>query len=109
LEAILEARSLRESFHAESRRVEAALIEVSLVNDGDLDVSSRLAVEVQWQGARLVAGDGLRGFKLVETDASTARLQTQSVPHRLPAAERRTIGWLRLSKDVEVKLECRKN
>ena len=61
---------------AESRRVEPGLIEISLVNDGELDISSRPAVEVRG-GRRLTAGDGLRGFELVEVDASTARLQAK--------------------------------
>ena len=39
-----------------SRRVESGLVEISLANAGELDVSSRLAVEVRWSKARLIAG-----------------------------------------------------
>jgi hypothetical protein len=108
LGAIVAARSPHESVRAESRRVEAGLIEVSLVNEGELDISSRLAVEVRWQDARLVAGDGLRDFELVEAGASTARFQTQAPPRRLAAAERRVIGWLRFNRDAEVQLELKR-
>jgi len=108
LGAIVAARSPRESVRAEPRRVEAGLIEVSLVNEGELDISSRLAVEVRWPDARLVAGDGLRDFELVEAGASTARFQTKSPPRRLAAAERRVIGWLRLNQDREVQVEIKK-
>jgi len=108
LGAIVAARSPHESVRAEPRRVEAGLIEVSLVNEGELDISSRLAVEVRWLDARLVAGDGLRDFELVEAGASTARFQTKSLPRRLAAAERRVIGWLRLNQDREVQVEIKK-
>jgi hypothetical protein len=42
LAAIVALRSPRESFRAEPRRVEPGLVEISLVNDGELDISSRL-------------------------------------------------------------------
>ncbi len=108
LGAIVAGHSPRESVRAESRRVESGLVEISLVNDGELDISSRLAVEVRWQNDRLLAGDGLRGFELVEVDASTARLQAQSQSYRLPAGARQVIGWLRLNKNAEVQLEFKK-
>jgi hypothetical protein len=108
LGAIVAGHSPRESVRVESRRVESGLVEISLVNDGELDISSRLAVEVRWQNDRLLAGDGLRGFELVEVDASTARLQAQSQSYRLPAGARQVIGWLRLNKNAEVQLEFKK-
>jgi hypothetical protein len=89
------------------RRVEAGLVEVSLVNDGELDISSRLAVEVRWSDARLIAGDGARDFELAEPNASAARFQNQS-SHRLPAGETQPVGWLRLDHDREVQVEVRK-
>jgi hypothetical protein len=66
LAAIIARREPHESFHATARRVEPGLVEISLVNDGELDISSRLAVEVRWSDARLIAGDGLRDFELAE-------------------------------------------
>jgi Protein of unknown function (DUF3142) len=107
LGAIVNAQWPRESVRTQLRRVEAGLVEINLVNEGELDISSRLAVEIRWQDARLVAGDGLRGFELVEGDASTARLTTRSQPHRLAAGEQWTVGWLRFNRDVEVQLELK--
>lgn len=104
LDAIIRARSLREVSRAQTRRVEAGLYEISLVNDGELDVSSRLAVDVHWQRARLRAGDGLRGFELVEVNSSTAKFQSKALV-RLRAGDTWTIGWIRLNQDAEVKLE----
>jgi len=111
LDAIISSRSPRESLRAESRRVEPGLVEISLVNDGELDISSRLAIEVRWSrdgGARLLAADGLRGFESVEGGPSTLQLRSRPQSYRLPAGESQVIGWLRFSKDREVQVECKK-
>jgi len=107
LDAIVHLRSPRENFHAEARRVEAGLYDISLVNDGELDVSSRLAVEVHWQGARLAAGDALRGFELADSNPSSATFHSAS-PAPLRAGSQRNIGWIRLTRDAEVNLETNK-
>ncbi len=111
LAAIMAARSPTEKFRAEPRRVETGLVEISLVNNGELDISSRLAVEVHWprdNAARLVAADGLLGFRVVDGGISTLQLKTESQSFRLPAGESRVIGWLRFDQDREVKVEARK-
>jgi hypothetical protein len=101
------SRVPRESARAESRRVEAGLYEISLVNDGELDFSSRLALEARWQNARLVASDGLHGFNAVNGNPATLGFKPGSRLYRLPAGERQVIGWLRLSDDREVQVELR--
>lgn len=105
LGAIVALRSPRESFRAESRRVEPGLVEISLVNDGELDISSRLAVKARWQNARLVAADGLRGFVCADDGPSAMRFENPSQFRRLEAGERRVVGWLRFKEDREVRLE----
>jgi hypothetical protein len=109
LAAIMAARIPRADARAESRRVEPGLVEISLVNNGELDLSSRLAVEVRWQDARLVAGDGASGFDLVDGGPSTVQFQTMSKTYRLPAGEKQAVGWLRLSEDREVQIEINEN
>jgi hypothetical protein len=108
LAAIVAGREPRESFRAAARRVEAGLVEISLVNDGDLDISSRLAVEARWFDARLISGDGLRDFEMAEQDSSAARFQNNQTSFHLPAGETQVIGWLRLDQDREVQLEAKK-
>jgi Protein of unknown function (DUF3142) len=108
LGAIVQSQLPRESVHAQLRRVEAGLVEIKLANDGELDISSRLAITIRWQDARLVAGDGLHGFELVEGNSSTANLKTGTNAPRLTAGEQWTIGWLRFNRDTEVKLELSK-
>ena len=109
LNAMITARVLRESFRADARRVEPGLVEISLVNNGDLDISSRLALEVHWSDARLMAGDGLRDFELVEPNNSTARFITKPEFNRLPAGETQVAGWLRFNTNCEVQVEVKKN
>ena len=108
LGAIIAGRVPRGSFHAVARRVEAGLVEISLVNDGELDISSRLTVEARWPDARLIAGDGLHGFELADQNGSAATFQNQSSNFRLPAGETEVIGWLRFDADREVQLEVTK-
>ena len=108
LGAIVAARFPRESYRVETRRVEAGLVEINLVNEGELDFSSRLAVEVRWTNARLVAGDALRDFELADRSLSAAKFQTKSQPCRLPAGERLALGWLRFDQDCEVRCELKK-
>jgi hypothetical protein len=105
LSAIVAERFPRESFRVETRRVEPGLVGISLINDGELDVSSRLTIQVRWRDARFVAGDGLREFELVDGGPSTVKFQTRIEPCRLPAGVKQDIGWLRLSEDREVQIE----
>ena len=82
-------------------------MEVSLVNDGDADAVALPAVAVRWQNARLVAGDGLRGFELVQPEPAVAHFRRKAGRDRLEPGERREIGWLRLDKDVELQVEIK--
>ena len=108
LGAIVASRSLQEKLRIEPRRVEAGLVEIKLVNSGELDISSRLAVEVRWADARLIAGDALRDFELADRSASAARFQTKTNSIRLPAGDFLTLGWLRFDRDCEVRCELKK-
>jgi hypothetical protein len=108
LGAIIAGRVQQEKFQAVARRIEPGLVEISLENNGELDIPSRLAVEVRWSDARLVAGDGLRDFELAEQNVSAARFQNQQPSFRLPAGEKIIVGWLRFDTDREVQLEVKK-
>jgi hypothetical protein len=108
LGAIIAGRVPQEKFQAVARRIEPGLVEISLENNGELDIPSRLAVEVRWSDARLVAGDGLRDFELAEQNVSAARFQNQQPSFRLPAGEKIIVGWLRFDTDREVQLEVKK-
>jgi hypothetical protein len=110
LSAMLAARSPRQSLRAEPRRVESGLVEIILENDGELDTSSRLAIEVRWSsesGMRLPAGDGLGGFELVDAESSMARFVNRAQRFHLAAGEKCVIGWLRFEEDREVQVEIK--
>jgi len=108
LGAILAGRVPQEKFRVNARRVESGLVEISLANAGELDVSSRLAVEVRWSKARLIAGDALRDFELADRSLSAARFQTKSQPVRVRAGNQLVLGWLRFDQDCEVQCELKK-
>jgi len=108
LGAIVASRSLGEKLRCEPRRVEPGLVEINLTNEGELDMSSRLAVEVRWMDVHFTAGDAMRDFELVNSGASTARFQTKSNSFRLRAGDSRKLGWLRFDRDCEVRCEIRK-
>jgi hypothetical protein len=105
LKAMLEMRIPRKSVRVESHRVASRLNNICLVNDGELDISSRLAVNTRWRGARLSAGDGLRGFEMTESEVSSARFVAAGEPYRLHAGEQHVIAWVRLTDDREVQVE----
>lgn len=104
LRAMVEARLPRKSFRAESRRVEPELRDVVLVNDGELDISSRLVIKVSCENGRVVAGDSLRGFEAPERIAKGMVFRSRGVT-TLRAGEAHTAAWIRLDQDREVKIE----
>jgi hypothetical protein len=102
LGAIVASRFPRESLRGEARQVEKGLVEINLVNDGELDLSSRLVVEVRWSrlgGARLIAADGLHGYSTLNAGPSSIQFQKPSQPDRIAAGEKQTIGWLRFDRE----------
>jgi hypothetical protein len=112
LGAIVGSRFPRESLRGEARQIETGLVEINLVNDGELDLSSRLVVEVRWSRvgeARLVAADGLHGFNTLNAGPSSITFQKTSQPGRIAAGEQQTIGWLRFDRECEVQVEIKKN
>jgi uncharacterized protein DUF3142 len=111
LGAIVVSRFPRESLRGEARQIETGLVEINLVNDGELDLSSRLVVEVRWSRvgeARLVAADGLHGFNTLNAGPSSITFQKISQPGRFASGEQQTIGWLRFDRECEVQVEIKK-
>ena len=111
LGAIVASRFPRESLRGETRQIETGLVEINLVNDGELDLSSRLVVEVRWsrvREARLVAADGLHGFSTLNAGPSSITFQKQSQPGRIAAGENLTIGWLRFDESMRCRLKSKR-
>jgi len=108
LNALLTGHLPQEKIRAVARKTEPGLVEISVLNDGELDLSVPAAIVVIWTDARLVAGDGLRDFELMEPGRNTVRFQTHQPQFRLPAGARRVVGWLRFEREIEVQLEVQK-
>jgi Protein of unknown function (DUF3142) len=108
LAAVMAGRLPKEGFRAEARQVESGLVEIALVNDGQLDVVSRCEIETRWpsdNGTRLVAADALQDFQMMDSGTATVKFQSRTPKWRLPAGERRVIGWVRLTADREVEVK----
>jgi len=102
LAAVMAGRSPREQVRVSVKKSAPELLEISLENDGELDVTSRFRVGLSWQDVRLVAGDGLRNFTLTDDERFAAHLQSDKQPFRILAGETKKIGWIRLSGESEV-------
>lgn len=104
LNAIVHRRVPRKSVRANLHRIEPGLVEIRLANDGELDISSPVALQTRWHDSRLIAGDGLRGFQMTASDRNSARFEA-AADYRLAAGESQVVGWLRFDKDCEANLE----
>ena len=111
LTAVMKGETPRADLQVETRRPDAALVEVDLINRGNADASLAVVVSIVWSEARLVAGDALGGFEWVDAGPASAaergrrrvRLRgTALALERLRPGERRSIGWLRLTEGSEV-------
>ncbi len=92
---------------AVKRLPQPGLVELDLVNRGQADHTEAVALSMKWNGARLVAGDGLAGFEQVETGSNAVQFRNQPTAWRLRPGETRTVGWLRFDHEVEVQVEIR--
>jgi len=112
LNALLQTRSPLEHIRAAPRRTAAGRVEIDLVNDGELDISPPLAVEVRWpadSGTRLMAGGAAGDFELTRSGGSSARFRAASQFHRVPAGDKLTVGWLRFDRDCDLRLDLQRN
>ncbi len=105
LGAMVTGQPLRERARAVWRRVEPGLGEICLVNDGQLDLSSRPKITARWNGARLIGSDGLYGFVVSEESQTQLTWRCPLLDWRLNAGEQQVIGWMRLEQDCEVQVE----
>jgi hypothetical protein len=105
LAAVMSGKVPEPDVRAEVRQPDPALSEIDLVNAGTVDYSGPVQVTVRWPAGQLVASDGLLGFDSNETGSNSVQFQSRNGLPRLQAGERRSIGWVRLSKETEVQIE----
>ena len=85
-----------------ARMTEGSLVDLTLSNEGSAQISAS-ALRVNWQGASLVAADGIAGWRLEQSGGGALIL------HPPPAGvcilfpgEKLQIGWMRLDSPVPV-------
>lgn len=107
LECIMTGRCPLPAVRVELRRPEAGLVKIDLVNDGQADSNSRIRLRIACGGADLIAGDALGGFqwKRMSTDAVVVESPEPPASCVLAVGQRRTVAWLRLDDDKEVRVE----
>ena len=108
LAAVMGGTAPRADVQGQARHPTPALVEIDLVNKGAADGPLPPQVTVQWHDAQLLAADGLQGFETAETGPHSFRFQSRDGGSRLRAGERRNIGWVRFTKETEVKIELSK-
>jgi hypothetical protein len=81
------------------------LTELTMANAGSAMVMPPPTIRLRWQRARLIAGDGLAGYELVETGDAGAVLQRSAATRSLDPGAHVRAGWLRLSEPTEVLIE----
>jgi hypothetical protein len=83
-------------------RPQPGLVEIALENAGDADRTGPAAVRLEAVEGRVVASDGIAGFRRDRLDGGILFTNPSC---RLPAGQRITIGWVRLNAEVPIVLE----
>jgi hypothetical protein len=85
-----------------ARTTEGSLVDLTLSNEGSAQISAS-SLRVTWQGARLVAADGIAGWRLEQSGGAALILHPPpgGVSILFPG-EKLQIGWMRLDSPVPV-------
>jgi hypothetical protein len=103
---VMNGHAPRALLRAEARQPQPGLVELDLVNEGSADATAAVRLTLRWTGARALAADALQGFDVTDTGTNSAQFRSTPLFARLVPAERRTVGWVRLTTEREVKLEA---
>jgi hypothetical protein len=103
LASVMAGKNPAAKLRHELRNPQPGLAEIDLHNEGDGDYEGAVQLKARWSGARLIASDGSQGVETTDGGPDALGFETRKL--RLPAGESRSIGWLRLDKEVEVRIE----
>lgn len=106
LRAVSRGETPRADVRAEVREPEPGLAEIDLLNLGTADAAPP-PVWIRWRGSRLIAADGLAGYRVLDAGPSAARLEAASRGGVLRPGDRRTAAWLRFATRTEVHVELK--
>jgi len=103
LRAVLQGREPQPSTEIHLQRPEPELVEVALEASGEADSLLEGAVELRWQGARLLAADAVGGYTSDRQGPSALQLRPPpGMPGRLAPGKNLVIGWLRFDRPPEI-------
>jgi hypothetical protein len=113
LRAVMEGRHPFSSLRAEAVRSQSGLVDIELVNDGELAEIPDVLVSINWAESRLLAYDVLNRFVLASEGPVVAdgsyRLEllgpSGPMQDRLGPGERRLVAWLRFERETEVSVD----
>lgn len=107
LATVMAGQAPQERWRFDVQRSKTGLVEISVVNEGQLPLAFPAAVTVRWGQSRLIAADGSGGYVFTEDGPRGCRLQLPPATPttRLRPGAKHLIGWMRLTKDEEVCLE----
>jgi hypothetical protein len=87
------------------RHPNPGLLEIDLANTGSAQHAAPVQLALQWGEGDMVACDALQDFEIGETGMRIVHFKSKPGLAPFRPGERRTIGWLRLSQETEVKCE----
>jgi hypothetical protein len=99
LSAILSGETPRRSIRVQTDSPSAGLVDLTLVNEGELDATADLAVVVRWTGAAPLASDAVAGFQVERGDAGGCLLRRgRGGDSRVPRpGDRQVVAWFRFA------------
>ncbi len=103
LAAVMDGREPKPKLEVRLRQEVPGLLDLDLVNTGEADADSGVAVSVSWEDNRLLAMDGLGGFAGDQPMPNVICFNKDR--ERLRAGETRAVGWLRFDKNAEVHVD----
>lgn len=105
LQTVMAGEIPREQLTIAADANDVGLTELTLSNSGSASTPLPASIRLHWTGARLVAGDGLAGYELIETARDGALLKRIEQTGTIKPGERTIAGWLRLTERTEVRVE----
>jgi hypothetical protein len=106
LAAVMAGRAPASQARTELNWAGPGLVQVRLLNEGEADLAPLVRIELRWEGNRLVAGDGLNGFELIEPDVHRVQFHPKAAGGRLPAGRELTAGWLRFDTVKQIDIQA---
>ncbi len=105
LSAIMSGRVPHEALNVEVEYPQPELAEIIIANSGEIDLSAKINIEVEYEVYKLIAADGLNGFAIDETKPSKIcfKYSENSNDPIIRAGERWKVAWLRFKEKTEVK------